>query len=42
MSIRDMNLRVIPEKTVYHKDETARVMIQVPFTGSYLLITQEK
>lgn len=39
---RDMNLRVIPERTVYHKGEMARVMIQVPFTGSYLLITQEK
>jgi uncharacterized protein YfaS (alpha-2-macroglobulin family) len=41
-SIRDNTLRVIPEKTVYKPGDTARVLIQVPFTGSTLLITTEK
>jgi alpha-2-macroglobulin len=42
MDSRDNTLRVIPERTIYRVWETARVMIQVPFTGSYLLITREK
>jgi uncharacterized protein YfaS (alpha-2-macroglobulin family) len=42
MTLRDSTLRVIPEKTVYKMGETARVLIQVPFTGATLLITKEK
>jgi uncharacterized protein YfaS (alpha-2-macroglobulin family) len=42
MDSKDSTLRVIPERTIYRIGETARVMIQVPFTGSYLLITREK
>jgi alpha-2-macroglobulin len=42
MDSRDATLRVIPEKTVYKAGETARVLIQIPFTGSTLLITKEK
>ena len=41
-TLRDSMLRVIPEKTIYKAGEMARVMIQVPFTGSHLLITREK
>ncbi len=41
-SLRDNTLRVIPEKTIYKLWETAKVLIQVPFTGSHLLITKEK
>jgi uncharacterized protein YfaS (alpha-2-macroglobulin family) len=40
--MKDSSLRVVPERTVYKAGEKARVMIQVPFTGSHLLITQEK
>jgi alpha-2-macroglobulin len=42
VTLRDSTLRVIPERTIYRAWETARVMIQVPFTGAYLLITKEK
>jgi alpha-2-macroglobulin len=35
-------LRVIPEKTIYHSWETARVLITTPFTGWYLYITHER
>ncbi len=41
-SLKDSKLRVIPDKTIYQPGETAHVMIQLPFTGSYLLITEEK
>ena len=41
-SLRDSTLRVIPERTIYKLGETAHVLIQVPFTGSHLLITKEK
>lgn len=41
-SIRDTTLRVIPERTVYSYGDTARVLVQVPFTGSYILLTKEK
>jgi alpha-2-macroglobulin len=41
-SSRDNALRVISERTVYKLWEKARVIVQVPFTGSYLLITREK
>jgi uncharacterized protein YfaS (alpha-2-macroglobulin family) len=41
-SMKDSALRVIPERTIYKMWEKARVMIQVPFTGSHLLITREK
>ena len=41
-TLRDSTLRVVPERTIYKTGEMARVMIQVPFTGSYLLITKEK
>lgn len=41
-SLRDSRLRVIPDKSIYQPGDTAHVMIQVPFTGSYLLITEEK
>ena len=41
-TLRDSTLRVVPERTIYKAWEMARVMIQVPFTGSYLLITKEK
>jgi uncharacterized protein YfaS (alpha-2-macroglobulin family) len=40
---RDNLLRVIPEKTVYKKWETARVLITTPFSnGGYLYITRER
>lgn len=39
---KDSYLRVIPEKTVYHLWETARVMITTPFTGGYLYLTRER
>ena len=35
-------VRVIPEKTVYHMGEKARVMITTPFTGGFLYITRER
>jgi len=35
-------VRVIPEKTVYHMGETARVMITTPFTWGFLYITRER
>jgi len=41
-SLQTNTLRVIPERTVYKAGETARVMIEVPFTHSHLLITKEK
>lgn len=41
-SLRDSTLRVIPERTVYSYGDTARVLVQVPFTGSYILLTKEK
>ncbi|MBX9809011.1 hypothetical protein K2X92_01310, partial [Candidatus Gracilibacteria bacterium] len=40
---RDNLLRVIPEKTVYQKGETARVLITTPFSsGGHLYITRER
>jgi hypothetical protein len=40
---RDSQLRVIPERTVYHDGETARVLITTPFSsGGYLYITRER
>ena len=40
---RDNLLRVIPEKTIYHKWETAHVLITTPFaSGGYLYITKER
>lgn len=41
-TLQDNTLRVIPDKTIYKAGETARVLIQTPFTGSYLYITREK
>lgn len=41
-SSRDNNIHVLTERTVYKMGEMAKVLIQVPFTGSYLLITREK
>ena len=41
-TMKSSTLRVVPERTIYKAWETARVLIQVPFTGSYLLITKEK
>jgi uncharacterized protein YfaS (alpha-2-macroglobulin family) len=38
----ESQLRVIPEKTVYHMGETARVMIVTPFTGGYVYLTRER
>lgn len=40
---RDNLLRVIPEKTIYRKGETAHVLITTPFSsGGYLYITKER
>lgn len=41
-SLRDTKLRVITDKSIYEPGDTAHILIQVPFTGSYLLITEEK
>lgn len=41
-ALKDNKLRVIMDKSIYKPGETAKLMIQVPFTGSYLLITEEK
>jgi uncharacterized protein YfaS (alpha-2-macroglobulin family) len=38
----ESQLRVIPEKTVYHMGEKARVMIITPFTGGYVYLTRER
>ena len=40
---RDSTLRVIPERTIYHDGETARVLITTPFSsGGHLYITRER
>ncbi len=40
---RDSTLRVIPERTIYHDSETARVLITTPFSsGGHLYITRER
>lgn len=40
---RDSTLRVIPERTIYHDGETARMLITTPFSsGGYLYITRER
>lgn len=39
---RNANLRVIPERTVYHQGELARVLISTPFTGGHLYLTRER
>ena len=41
-AVKDSKLRVITDKSIYKPGEVARLMIQVPFTGSHLLITEEK
>ncbi len=41
-TLKDSTLRVIPERTIYKAGEKARVMIQIPFSPSNVLITKEK
>lgn len=41
-TLKDSTLRVIPERTIYKSGEKARVIIQVPFSPSNVLITKEK
>lgn len=36
------NIQVIPEKTIYHLGETARVLITFPFTSGYVYLTRER
>ncbi len=40
---RDSQLRVIPERTIYHHGETANILITTPFSsGGHLYITRER